>query len=328
MGRSISHHIFCAGAYSAPFARLSARCLTKAAAAAPSASGSDRPRIFIHCDGFAKASHEELVEWLREEVGVTVTYGWFGMRHNEKQPVTWHQRMLNRTCEIMAHEEVIAIVDADLFVADGRWFQILEYARNPEIFGLSWGLRASRTLVLNNRSTPMQAMKTCLFTLRPRLFKGLNTQASNADRRVAAQLLREFPGAQLNLGEGMDTLVGASLRAQALGWKVIDIEPKIGASHIGGFSHMAETKLRAGGSGVGVDRWLQRLRLMRRVLETFSWLGWSQRVDSALTQRVERIEALVQADASLRERFASLKANSDERQFPTVLELLGLAQRA
>ncbi len=257
-----------------------------------------------------------------------VTYGWFGMRHNEKQPVTWHQRMINRACEVMAHEDVIAIVDADLFLADGRWFHVLEYAQDPEVFGLSWGLRASRTLALNNRSTPMQAMKTCLFTLRPQLFTSINTQTSNADPRIARQLLREFPGAHLNLGEGMDTLVGASLRAQALGWKVIDIEPEIGASHVGGFSHMDEGKLRSGGSGVGVDRWLQRLRLMRRVLETFAWLGWSNMVDATLTERVEKMHALVQSDSALRERFSSLKPNADERNFPRVLELLGLAQRA
>jgi hypothetical protein len=328
MGCSVSHHIFCAGAYSVPFARLSARCLDKAALAALSAPGGNGLRIFIHCDGFPKTVQRQLVDWLREEPGVVVTYGWFGMRHREKHPVNWHQRMINRTCEVVAQEEVIAIVDADLFLADGRWFHVLEQALDPNVFGLSWGLRASRTLIVREGSIPFQAMKTCLFTLRPRLFSSLNTQKSNADRCVAQSLLREFPGAQLALGEGMDTLVGASLRAQALGWKVVDIEQEIGASHIGGFSHMDLGKLRSGGSGVGVDRWLQRLRLMRRVLETFSWLGWSNMVDASLRERVEKMHALVQSTPELRERFGSLKPNADERQLPQVLQLLGLAHRA
>jgi predicted translin family RNA/ssDNA-binding protein len=88
---------------------------------------------------------------------------------------------------------------------------------------------------------------------------------------------------------------------------------------------MDRKKLSEGGSNVRLDRWLQRLRLMERVLRVFETLDWSDRVDRDLRRRVTEMRALVDADAELATRAREARLNADERHFPSVCGLLGVA---
>ncbi len=322
----ISHHILCAGTAGAAFARASARCIRLAAGLAEGTMAQTLPPIYIHLDGLPHGAAGDLCSWLSEEPGVHPTHGLTGLGpcspRRQHKLINGHQRMINAICGQYVFEPAIAFADADLFLTDARWFEHLKlFAKNQPPFALTWGLRTDRILSPGD-GTAFMAMKTNLFALRPDLHNAFNLQRSNTDRRAVESLRREFPAATIQLGVGLDTMVAVSLRAQAHGYRLVDVEKSIGACHIGGFSHLDPRKLRGGGSGVPTERWLRRLRLMESVLQLFDALGWGERVDPALASRCSAMRALVKTDRILSEQIETLKPNADERAFGAVSALL------
>ncbi|MGL5631140.1 MAG: hypothetical protein ACRDD3_02170, partial [Azovibrio sp.] len=95
MGNLPSHHILCAGTYSPVFARLAAE--SALASCPPELRG--ELRLFIHVDGVAGRVRADLMDWLREIPGVTLSYGMFGILPGDRIPGKWHQVMLNDTCK-------------------------------------------------------------------------------------------------------------------------------------------------------------------------------------------------------------------------------------
>ena len=89
------HHIFCAGAYSAPFAKLSS--LQLLATCPPERE----LRVWIHIDGVDQARTSELRKWLSGP-GIEVTDGLFGIEPGQKIHGHWHQIMINRIAKEFA----------------------------------------------------------------------------------------------------------------------------------------------------------------------------------------------------------------------------------
>ncbi len=226
--------------------------------------------------------------------------------------------MINRVAALFAAETRIVFVDADLFLeSPSEWWQIIS---EPDpfrtIYAHSLGLRKERTLHVGE--PVYQAMKTVLFTLSPAIHNAVNTQMANTDHQAAKALAREFPAATLVLGPFADTQVIASLRAQALGYQVIDVETKVSACHVGGFSHLSASKLREGQSSLSTDRWLQRLRLHQRVCEEITRRGWGQWLDHRNLKSAAAMRQAIERDAVLSAKWTSLKRSKDEKIFDSL----------
>lgn len=284
-----SHHIFCAGSYTPIFARLAAESVL---ASCPAGLRSEL-RLFIHVDGVAARARPALLEWLREIPGVEVTYGLFGILSRDRIPGKWHQVMINDIVRLFRSEPHLAFVDADLFLAADAWWQLCQHNLSDDLFALSAGLRQNRQLLLGGaRYCPI---KTNLFTLNTRAYLDLNLQRFNKDERALVLLRQEYPQGRLD-APNIDTLIAASLRAQAHGLRVEDVDGRVDYCHVGGFSHLRVNKFQgyeAPENRATIEAWLARLRLLSRVLELFLARGWGAFVDQEYRRNVEQARILV-----------------------------------
>ena len=112
-----SHHIFCIGDATIPYARLSALCLE---AQCPRRLR-DNFQIYVHLDGL-RQDPQRAAEWFRRSSRTEVTTGLFGIHPDAYVPGKWHQAMVNTVSTEFSQAPVVAFVDADCFVTDSSWF--------------------------------------------------------------------------------------------------------------------------------------------------------------------------------------------------------------
>ncbi len=309
-----SHHIFCAGASGAAFARLALEALWHSCP-----KGIQRElRVFVHLDALSDHAAREIAAMLSEAPHATVTRGLFGIS-DPRKAINWHQRMINRISELFSHEWRIAFVDADLFLGEGEWWECATAAHSPSVYSHSLGLRSTRRLVMPGELDTFAAIKTVLFTLAPKIHNALNTQIQNKDEKAAAQLLAEFPGATLQNGPFVDTMVVSSLRAQAFGGRVMDMSARVSAAHIGGFSHIDIKKLASGKSSASPDNWLRRLRLFHAVAEVIRNKGWGKFLAEENLRAAEQMLSVIRNETMLDGKYRNLKPSGDEIAFQRLM---------
>jgi hypothetical protein len=315
LGRAVSrlpsHHIFCAGTYTPVFARLAAEAILRAC------PPEFRPefRLFIHVDGVAGKVRANLMAWLREVPGAEVTYGLFGILPQDRIPGKWHQVMINDVVREFRSEPHLAFVDADLFLAGQAWWRDCLSRLDGELFALTAGLRKNRCLTIDGRS--FFPIKTNLFTLNTAAHNELNRQRFNKDAHALELLGNEYRHASL-VAPNVDTMIAVSLRAQAHGLKVIDIDGCIDYCHVGGFSHLSTNKFlgfEAPENRPLIEAWLVRLRLLTRVLNHFLAQGWGGFVDQDYRGKIEQAQAFVAANAFLDGLLRTVATNRHEQVF-------------
>ena len=306
-----SHHIFWRG----PSRRVCARLAAEAALlACPKDLRSDF-RLFIHVDGVAGRVRADLISWLREVPGVEVTYGLFGILANDRIPGKWHQVMINDLVREFRSEPHLAFLDADLFIAGAAWCRDCLSTLDGNIFALSAGLRRNRCMTLAEQQ--YFPIKTNLFTLNTAAHSQLNEQRFNKDKRAIERLHAEYPHAKLNV-PNIDTMIAASLRAQAHGLRVADTDKLLSYSHVGGFSHLSTNKFlgyEAPENRATIEAWLVRLRLLTRVLDHFFARGWGRFVDRDYGDRIQKARALVASNPFLANLMQMVEASRHERVF-------------
>lgn len=306
-----SHHIFCAGTYTPVFARLSAEALLQAC---PDELRRDF-RLYIHVDGVASGVRRNLFAWLREIPGVEVTYGLFGILSQDRIPGKWHHVMINDVVREFRAEPHLAFVDADLFIADERWWQCCRNELAADVYALTAGVRRNRHLLLEGRQ--YYPIKTNLFTLNTAAHLALNQQRFNKDARALRLLREEFPAGEL-VAPNIDTLIAGSLRAQAHGLRVIDVDGRLDYCHVGGFSHLRINKFHgfdAPENRATIEAWLARLRLLIKVLDLFLARGWGSFVDAEYRANIEQARRFVEATPTLREIMAQVTHTRHETVF-------------
>ncbi len=306
-----SHHIFCAGTYSPVFARLAAEAALQAC---PEDLRSDF-RLFIHVDGVAGRVRADLMSWLREVPGVDVTYGLFGILANDRIPGKWHQVMINDVVREFRNEPHLAFIDADLFIAGPAWWRDCLSTLDGNIFALSAGLRRNRCMTLAEKQ--FFPIKTNLFTLNTAAHIQLNEQRFNKDKRAIKRLHAEYPNAKLEV-QNIDTMIAASLRAQAHGLQVIDTDKHLDYCHVGGFSHLSTNKFfgyEAPENRATIEAWLIRLRLLTCVLDHFLARGWGGFVDHDYRDRILKAHAFVASNPFLADLVQTVEASQHERVF-------------
>lgn len=313
-----SHHILCAGTYSPVFARLAAEA---ALAACPPELRRDF-RLFIHVDGVASRVRGDLMAWLREIPGVELTYGLFGILSQDRIPGKWHQVMINDIVREFRDEPHLAFIDADLFLVDDAWWNALSGQLADDLYALTVGLRKNSTLTLG--SSTFSAIRTNLFSLNTRLHSQLNEQRFNKDGRAAAHLRTEFPNGHLELGN-IDTMIGGSLRAQAHGFRVIDVQEQVRHCHIGGFSHLKASKFKDFSNPArlqSIQGLLSQARFLPKVIDYFDHRGWSRLVDAPYRHDVAAMLQYIDSIPELRTLKEALPISAREQIFEEVTHKL------
>lgn len=306
-----SHHILCAGTYTPVFARLAAE---SALAACPPDMRSEF-RLFIHVDGVAAKERRELMAWLGEVPGVEITYGMFGILPRDRIPGKWHQVMINDVVRRFQSESHLAFVDADLFISGGEWWDLCRNNLSPDLYALTAGVRKNRQFVLNE--VTYFPIKTNLFTLNTAAHLNINCQRFNKDIRALNRLKMEYPSADL-MAPSIDTLIAGSLRAQAHGLKVIDVDDQIVYCHVGGFSHLGINKFNGFDSPENrktIEAWLGRLRVMTKVLDHFLAVGWDRFVDKSYRTNIDQARLFVDRTPLLRQTMNELMPSRHEQAF-------------
>ena len=303
-----SQHIICAGAYSPVFARLAAE---SALAACPAALRPDF-KLYVHVDGVTVAKRRELVAWLREVPGLEVTQGLFGITSRDKIPGKWHQTTISDVVRLFSNEKHLGFIDADLFLSGASWFDLCSKRLADDLYGLCATLRPS-SMTLDGRH--FCGMTTSLFTVNTAAHLALNQQRFNKDMRAIDMLREEFPAASIAIKPAMDTMIGGSLRAQAHGMRVEDIDSEVEYCHVGGFSHLRANKFSDQGSEYSVDIWLARFRVMVRVLALFDKRGWGKYVEAGYRNNIDTAMARIKGDTELSRRFESATPSRDELVF-------------
>lgn len=306
-----SHHILCAGTYTPVFARLAA----EAALAACPPELRPQLRLFIHVDGVARSERDSLMAWLREIPHVELTYGLFGILSWDRIPGKWHQTMVSDVVLAFQGEPHVALIDADLFITDRSWFDLCHQELDPQVFSLSAGLRENRQMHLGSQC--FHPIKTNLFTVNTAAHLRLNQQRFSKDQRAAELLQAEFPELELNL-PNMDSMVTSSLRAQAHGLRVRDVDSQVNYCHVGGFSHLRMNKFygfEAEETRATIDAWLARLRLMQDVLRYFDTRGWQGRVLASYRQNIGEAIAFVDQHPYLARRISEVPPTRHELAF-------------
>jgi len=264
---------------------------------------------------FPRALWPELLAWLREIPGVEVTYGLFGILSRDRIPGKWHQVMINDVVRQFRQEKHLAFVDADLFVAGDAWWRLCQAELNDGVYALSAGIRSNRHLDVDGRR--LFPIKTNLFTLNTAAHLALNEQRFNKDERALTRLAQEFPAATL-AAPNVDTLIAGSLRAQARGLAVIDVDDRVDYCHVGGFSHLRINKFKgfdAPENWPTILAWLSRLRLLTRVLDHFLARGWDAFIDGEYRRNVEEARAFVAATPLLQGMMEKLEPTRHEQVF-------------
>lgn len=314
-----SHHIFCAGTYTPVFARLAAEAALRAC---PPDLRRDF-RLFIHVDGVAARSRADLMAWLREIPGVEVTYGLFGILANDRIPGKWHQVMINDVVREFGREPHLAFIDADLFVVDGSWWQQCRQHLADDVYAVTVGLRKNSAMAFNGKIHT--AIRTNLFSLNTAAHNRLNQQRFNKDIRATEFLRAEYPDASFELGN-MDTMISGSLRAQAHGFRIVDVMENVPHCHIGGFSHLKAEKFKDYEKPErlhSIRGLLAQARLLARVLEHFDRSGWGNRVDQAYRENVAHMTAFINEHKKLRQMQDDMPPASREVVFDQVMAMVG-----
>lgn len=310
-----SHHILCAGTYTPVFARLAAE---SALAACPEELRTDF-RLFIHVDGLDARKRKDLMAWLGEIPGVELTYGIFGILSRDRIPGKWHQTMISDVVRLFSGEPHVAFIDADLFLHGESWFKTLGASLADDVYSISAGLRHTRVMQQDERQ--FVAIKTNLFSVNTAAHLRLNQQRSSKDGRAVRLLAREFPEAHLSV-PAVDSMVVGSLRAQAHGFKVLDVDRGVEYCHVGGFSHLRVNKFdqyQSPETREVIDSWLARLRLMSRVLAYFDTRGWDGRVEAGYRKNIAEALDFVARTEVLAQRFSEVEATRHEVVFDAVL---------
>lgn len=311
-----SHHILCAGTYSPVFARLAAEC---ALASCPSEQRQDF-RLYIHVDGLARKARQDLLAWLGEIPGVTLSYGMFGILPQDRIPGKWHQTMINDVVKHFRTESHLAFIDADLFLADDSWWVTGLSQLAADVYAVTVGLRRWATMTHDGRD--FHAQTTNLFTLNTAAHLALNHQQCNKDRRAMRRLQQDYSQANFAV-ERVDTLIVASLRAQAEGMRVIDVEDRITHCHVGGFSHLGLHKFHnyeAPERRPMIDSLLGRFRLLSAVLDYFDSRGWGRFVESGYRHNVVRTWAFLRERPLLMQWLQAIPPTPHEQVFDRVVQ--------
>lgn len=311
-----SHHILCAGTYSPVFARLAAEC---ALAACPPERRNDF-RLYIHVDGLARRMKPELMAWLGEIPGATLSYGLFGILPQDRIPGKWHQTMINNVVEHFRAEPHLAFIDADLFLVDDSWWTAGLDRLAADVYAVTVGLRCWATMDLDGRS--FCAQTTNLFTLNTAAHLALDRQQCNKDRKAMRRLQRDYPQAGFAV-ERVDSLVVTSLRAQAEGLRVIDVEEQVTHCHVGGFSHLGFHKFHsyeAPERRPVIDSLLGRFRLLSAVLDYFDGRGWGHLVEAGYRDNVARTWVFLRERPLLMQWLEALLPTPHEQVFARVVQ--------
>lgn len=313
-----SHHILCAGTYSPVFARLAAE---SALAACPENLRSDF-RLFIHVDGIRSGLRAEYQAWLKEIPGVEITYGRFGILSRDRIPGKWHQVMINDIVRDFASEPNVAFIDADLFMSGEGWFDALQQL-TEKVFSLTVGLRPFANFEWEGEIR--QAIRTQLFTVNTALYRQLNTQRCNKDRRAVHGLRAEYPAIRFSI-ERPDTMIVSSLRAQAQGHAVIDVADGVRCCHVGGFSHMGYNKFHdfeRPERRKTVTGLLGQARLLSSVLEFFDRQGWGRFVDQGYRLNEQRMRSFIASHPTLQRWSGEIPPTSHEQVFAGIVAARG-----
>ncbi len=310
-----SHHIFSAGTYTPVFARLAAEA---ALAACPPEVRPDF-RLYIHVDGVAARVRRDLLAWLREVPGVEVSYGLFGILSQDRIPGKWHQVMINDVVRRFQREKHLAFVDADLFLADGNWWRQCRHHLADDVYALTVGSRPNSTLAVDEHT--WVAMRTNLFTLNTALHTALNSQRYNKDQRALDALRREYPRGRLQVN-AVDTQIAASLRAQARGYRVIDVGAEVPHCHIGGYSHLKASKFKDFDQPerlASIRGLLGQARLLPQVIAYFDSRGWGRFVDAAYRGDVARLVEHIRSVEALQAMLENLPPAPREEMFAHIV---------
>jgi hypothetical protein len=311
-----SHHILCAGTYSPVFARLAAEC---ALAACPPALRQDF-HLYIHVDGLAARQKPDLMAWLGEIPGATLSYGLFGILPQDRIPGKWHQTMINDVVELFQAERHLAFVDADLFLVDDSWWSAGLSQLADDVYAVTVGLRRWATMTLDGCRHCAQT--TNLFTLNTAAHRAMERQQCNKDRKAMRRLRRDYPQAEFSV-ERVDSLVVSSLRAQAQGLKVHDVEDRVTHCHVGGFSHLGFHKFHsfeAPERRPVIESLLGRFRLLSAVLDYFDGRGWGRFVETGYRDNVARTWAFIRERPLLVQLLAALPPTPHEQVFARVVQ--------
>ena len=310
-----SHHILCAGTYTPVFARLAAE---SALAACPAHLRSDF-RVFIHVDGVARGVRGDLMAWLGEVPGVELTYGLFGILAQDHIPGKWHQVMINDVVKAFQAEPHIAFVDADLFLVDDGWWNAHLPLLNDKLFSVSLGKRGYAKGLRGGEE--FSAGKTQLFTVNTRIYQAINRQRFTKDRAAIAGLKRDFPDVDWQISRP-DSQVECSLRAQAMGYPVVDVYDRVTHCHVGGFSHLSYNKFHDHENPErlqAISSWTASARLLKRTLDYFDRRGWGRFVDAAFRRNMEQTRGFIAEHPLLQELSVTVPPTSHEVVFDTLV---------
>jgi hypothetical protein len=311
------HHIFCGGPYAIPFARLGVEILNRCC---PGDLASQL-RVHIHLEGLPYAACVRAAAWIAEAPRTVVTCNLLGIKPGKRISGYWHQVMINDTCHRHAYEPWLAFVDADNYLLDDTWFRFISSADLSGVFCVTQGVRTDRCAAVGE--CVYYACKTYLLALPPLAHERLCDQRHNKDTEGLERLRLGFPHARITLNKDMDTMVQPSLKAQLLGLRMIDIEGKVPAAHVGGFSHIDTKKFDQAGRN---SMWITRLRLNNRVLRTFLDLGWAAHIDPDYAERLANMTRLVESTTDLRILRDTLPPTTHETNFERIRkEVLGLS---
>lgn len=340
-----SHHIFCIGDATIPYARLSALCLE---AQCPRRLR-DNFQIYVHLDGL-RQDPQRAAAWFRRSSRTEVTTGLFGIPPDEYVPGKWHQAMVNTVSTEFSQEPVVAFVDADCFVTDSSWFLTAQLHDPTRHYSLADGFRGDNR-VLEHDGLTLRCIQTRLFTLTPALHNRICEQRFNDDASAVEKLLEQFPGVTVKLKRPIDNMVTASFKAQLLGYQIVNVQDRVRVVHVGGFSYMRVDKLQAlqgeardkwlrrGLSSrllkyfarrgwvyadristqiQARDKWLTRVRFNSRLLKFFARLGWEKWIDPTYAAQIDEMEQFVTKDRQLDKR---------QRRLPPTRDEIGFCQR-
>ena len=223
--------------------------------------------------------------------------------------------MINDVVREFSIEPHLAFIDVDLFVAGPAWWCDCLSLLNSNTFALTAGLRRNRCMTISGEQ--FFPIKTNLFTLNTVAHIQLNEQRFNKDKRAIERLHAEYPNAKLE-APNIDTMIAASLGAQAHGLRVIDTDKRLDYCHVGGFSHLNTNKFfgyETPENRATIEAWLIRLRLLTCVLDHFLARGWAGFVDHDYRDRIQKARAFVASNPFLANLMQTVEASQHERVF-------------
>jgi hypothetical protein len=213
------------------------------------------------------------------------------------------QEYLIHICRVHGQRSEVGIIDADFFVWDGSFFDVLRAGLEPDTFAAGWLERYDDGATLDGKNV-FPVGSEC-FLIQPKKFNELNWQVGTIDRQLQTRLLTRRPGIAFQR-DMVDTLYQACWEAQFAGLKITYPFRGMKTCHVGGFGHADASYIRdslARGTPDGeasAQFWIQRIRLNERVASALARRYGDGPITAGLGKIHERAGALWQNEVILR----------------------------